>query len=291
MTRNRLDQTTWQALVELDPAPADLDAAQTMRADQSLARILLADRLAPDTKNFVWQGSRRWRRVAILGALAVVTTVGLVGAQLLSAGTPAYATWTATPHRPTAPQELAATTTCRDSLLASIEETPETDPTGVTRAGLLRASAVLAEQRGDWTLVVLGDNAGLDASCVTQDDAGTPSQNSWAGFGYRDPLDLQPHDIFVSMGGTGGSTNNLMSVLIGFVGSEVSGITVHTKEHDEVTATVANGHVAAWWPGPKWVSVSDPQLGTTVDATVTYADGTSEVRRLDTGPNPGSKGG
>ena len=286
MTRNSLDDTTRQAFLGLDPAPADLDAAEMKRADDSLARILTADLDVPPIGGSVPSRPRRMRRVALLGAAAVVAAVAVVGTQLLGGGSPAYASWTATPHQPTTSQAVAATTACRESLLSSYEDTPQSDPGGVTRAALRQASAVLAEQRGDWTLVVLGDGGGLDASCVTQNDDGAPSDNSFAASGYRDPLNLGPRDIFVSSGGSGGSTNNLMSVLIGFVGTDVTGVTVHTTEDGEVAATVANGHVAGWWPGPSGVSVSDPQLGTAVDATVTYSDGTTEERRLDVGPNP-----
>jgi hypothetical protein len=287
MTRNLLDDTTRQALIGLDPAPADLDAAAMKRADESLARILTADLDGPPISGFVPSGSLRMRRIALLGAVALVAAVAVVGTQLFGGGSPAYASWTATPRQPTASQEIAASTACRASLLASLEETPQSDPGGVTRTALRRASTVLAEQRGDWTLVVLGDGGGLDASCVTQDDAGASTDNSWEASGYRESLNLGPRDILVSRGGTGGSRNNLMSVLIGFVGTNVRGVTVHTAEHDEVTATVTNGRVAAWWPGPRGVSVSDPHLGTAVDATVTYSDGTTEERRLDIGPNPG----
>ena len=287
MTRNLLDDTTRQALIGLDPAPADLDAADMKRADESLTRILTTDLDEPPISGFVPPVPRRMRRVALLGAVAMVAAVAIVGTQLFGGGSPAYASWTATPHQPTASQEVSAATACRESLLASLEETPQSDPGGVTRTALRRASTVLAEQRGDWTLVVLGDSSGLDASCVTQDDDGAASDNSFEASGYRESLDLGPRDIFVSSGGTGGSRNNLISVLIGFVGTDVTGVTVHTPEHDEVTATVANGHVAAWWPGPRGVSVSDPQLGTAVNATVTYSDGTTEERRLDIGPNLG----
>lgn len=283
MTRNDLDDRTRQALLESDPAPTQFGSAERRRADHSLAWILDSDREPQGPSDLVRPKPRRMRRVALVGALAIVATLGILGAQLIGGGEPAYATWTATPHTPSAPQELVATNACRGSLLDSLQDTPESDPGGVTRRALRQSTAVLAEQRGDWTLVVLGD--GLDASCVTQDKGG-PTANSWESSAYRESLKLGPRDVFVTSGGTGGSRNNLLSVLIGFPGADVTGISVHTTEHGEVTATVANGHVAAWWPGPTGMSVSDPSLGTTVDATVTYSDGTSEERRLDLGPNP-----
>ena len=286
MTRNLLDDTTRQALLGLDPGAAELDAAEVTRADATLARILTADLKVLPISGSVPPHPRRMRRVALLGAAAMVAAVAVVGTELLGGGSPAYASWTATPHQPTTSQQIAAATACRESLLASYADTPPRDPGGLTRNALRRASAVLAEQRGDWTLVVLGDRGGLDASCVVQDDNGSATDKSWEASGYRESLDPGPRDIFVSSGGTGGSRNNLLSVLIGFVGTDVTGVTVHTAEND-VTATVENGHVAAWWPGPRGVSVTDPQLGTTVNATVTYSDGTTEERRLDVGPNPG----
>lgn len=287
MTRTDLDETTRQALIDMDPAPIVMHGAAKRQADQTLARILATPRTARQGPNALRTAPRPARRVVFIGAATIATTAVVVGAQLISgSGNPAYATWTATPQHPSVTKEAAATDTCRSSLLKSLEATPQSDPNGVSRRALKGASALLSEQRGDWTLVVLGDSGGLDASCVTQTSSST-SDNSFSAVAYRDSVHLGPRDVLVTNGGSGGSTNSLMSVLIGFVGTDVTDVTVHTPDHGDVTATVTNGRVAAWWPGPTGVSVSNPAgAATAADTTLSYSDGTSEERRLDVGPNP-----
>jgi hypothetical protein len=282
MTRNDLDVTTRQALLDMDPAPVALDTAAKLRADESLSRILATEPSAPRAGDWARTRPGPVRKVVLIGAATIVTTAVAVSSQLVGDGNPAYATWTATPHKATPTHETVATDACRDSLLDSLDATPQIDPTGVTRHALHSASTVLAEQRGDWTLVVLADRGGLDASCVTQDDGG-PLTNSFSAVAYRDSVHLGPRDVLVTNGGTGGSKDNLISVLIGFVGTDVTGVTIHTAEHGDVTATVTNGRVAAWWPGPTGVSVSDPRLGTAASTTISYSDGTTQTRQLDVG--------
>ncbi len=291
MTRNLLDDTTRQALLGLDPGAAELDTAEMKRADATLARILTADPKVLPLGGPVPPRPRRMRRVALLGAAATVAAVAVVGTELIGGGSPPYASWTATPHQPTtSPADRRGHRLPRVAAGLVRGHPPkrpgQRDP---HRAAPGFCSPRRATRRLD------PGGAGrqrrtrrfLSSSKTTTAPLPTTPQGS---SGYRESLNLRPRDILVSSGGTGGSRNNLMSVLIGFVGTDVTGVTVHTAEHDDVTATVENGHVAAWWPGPRAVSVTDPQLGTTVNATVTYSDGTTEERRLDVGPNPGEWG-
>ena len=266
-----LDPVTRDALTGLDPAPRTLDAAQQARADATLARILDGPP-APEVTPAAPPVRRRGPRLAVVGGLATAVTVGIVGVQVLQGGDTAYATWTATPSPPTTPQELEASDACRDSLAESLVGEDGTDPTGVTENRIRRAGVVLAERRGDWTLVVLGDDGGLDASCVTQDG------RLFGGVGFGSmgvsPLtDAQGREILVTSGGAGGSSGEMMTVLFGLAGPEVESVIVHTPDHGDVAATVSEGHLAAWWPGP--VDPDGASPGFAPPATVTYTDGTS----------------
>ncbi|WP_404349061.1 hypothetical protein LG324_14665 [Phycicoccus jejuensis] len=280
MSRSDLDATTRAALTALDPAPRELDPAQQRRAAATLERVLAAPpapvppRPAPRR--------RTGRRLALTGALAAATTVvGVVGAQVLTGGDSAYATWTATPHRPTTPEQLAAADDCRDSLVDTLQGDGP-DPTGVSRSTIERAPVVAAEQRGAWTLVVLGDDRGFDATCITEDRFLGGTEFGSMGYGPGSPIP-GPREVAVTSGGSGGSSGRMVSVLVGLVGPQVAAVTVHTPDHGDVVATVAGGHLAAWWPGPVGVTPDDPALDTTPPATVTYTDGSTREVRLGVG--------
>ncbi|QKE84320.1 hypothetical protein [Arthrobacter sp. NEB 688] len=283
MSRTDLDATTRAALTALDPAPRDLDDGQRARAAATLERVLAAP---PAPSAAPAPPARRrptGRRLALTGVAAAATAVvGVVGVQVLDGGDTAYATWTATPHRPTTPEQLAATDECRDSLTDTLRG-DGLDPTGLSRSTIERAGAVLTEQRGAWTLVVLGDDRGFDATCITE-DAGLLGGSAFGSMGYAtDAPALGDRDVLVTSGGSGGSSDRMVSVLVGLVGPEVAAVTVHTPEHGDVVATVADGHLAAWWPGPVGVGPDDPSLDTTPPATVTYTDGTRREVRLGVG--------
>ncbi len=280
MSRSDLDATTRAALTALDPAPRELDDAQQRRAAATLERVLAAPpapvppRPAPRR--------RTGRRLALTGAAAAATAVvGLVGVQALGGGDSAYATWTATPHRPTTPEQLAAADDCRDSLVDSLRSDGP-DPTGVSRGTIERAPVVASEQRGAWTLVVLGDDRGFDATCISEDRL--LGGSAFGSMGYAtDAPTVGERDVLVTSGGSGGSSGRMVSVLVGLVGPQVAGVTVHTPDHGDVVATVAAGHLAAWWPGPVGVTPDDPILDTTPPATVTYTDGSTREVRLGVG--------
>ncbi|QIM20493.1 hypothetical protein G7075_03960 [Phycicoccus sp. HDW14] len=286
MSRTDLDPTTTRALSALDPSPARaLSASEQQGADALLARILATPTTGEDARPTPTASRRTARRLAVVGGLAAASTAGIVAVQVLGGGDSAYATWTATPHRPTTPEQLAAADSCRDSLSDSLSGGPEGDPTGVTHAVVARAGVVLSEQRGDWTLVVLGDRQGFDATCIT-DDPGLlgGSGSAFGSMGYATGgTDVGAREVLVTSGGSGGSSDHLVSVLVGLVGPEVAAVTIHTPEHGDVVATVGAGHLAAWWPGPTGVGLEDPSLDTTPPATVTYKDGTSAHVRLGVG--------
>jgi len=289
MTHSDLNPRTVQALLDLNPAPAStLTAGERRRAAATLEHILTG----PDHTGTLGRGTAgrpprarapRTRRLALLGAATLVVTTAAVGAQVLGGGNTAYATWTATPDRPASSQEARAATACRDSLTGSLNVTPQSDPDALLRRSLPNAAPLVAEQRGHWTLVVLGDGRGLDAACLTETRTDGPSHSSFSAVAYRAGVALAPRDVLVTNGGTGGSADHLISLLIGYVGKDITALTVHTAEHGPVTATVDNGRVAAWWPGPEGIDVTDPRLTTTAEVTITYTDDTTQDRQLNVG--------
>jgi hypothetical protein len=71
-----------------------------------------------------------------------------------------------------------------------------------------------------------------------------------------------------------GEDEEWVSSVDGHVGSDVTGVTVHTPIGTDVEASVANGRFAAWWPSAK-PSSENPEVMGTWTYTVTLADGTT----------------
>ena len=66
-----------------------------------------------------------------------------------------------------------------------------------------------------------------------------------------------------------------ISLAAGFAGPQVAGITVDTESHGVVTASVAGGRFALWFPG------DELENRTTIPAQVTYADGSTATVNLE----------
>ncbi|MGG5257381.1 hypothetical protein [Phycicoccus avicenniae] len=276
MSRTDLDPTTTRALSALDPAPArPLTGDEAARAEDLLARIVAAPAVddgphpAPPTRR------RTRRRLAVVGGLAAASAVGIVGVQLLTGGDTAYATWTAVPHRPTTPEQLAAADACRDSLRDTISD-GGSDPSGVTPAGLDAARLVVAEQRGAWTMVVLGGPPGVEGSCLTRSGPlRAQSTTGYLGTGGTAP---QGREIRLSAWGTSVNGDAAVTEVVGAAGPQVASVVLHSAQRGDVTATVRDGHLLAWWPV---ASDGGPVDDTLPEATVTYTDGSTWRGRLE----------
>ena len=261
MNEHTADTKTTVALRGLDPAPKTaLTEAQRERADATLARILATPSHDPVTAKPDRPGRRRSRLLVPLGL------AGAAGAAIpaLLLGGSAYGTWTATPEPLTAAEATAAAATCRAAL-----EVP--DP---------NTRVLIAERRGEWTHVLLADPTGEGACLMPNDLVGqdVPADRG-AFFGTYDPA-MDPADAptpardriveFVSMEGS--TDEGWFSWTQGYVGSDVTGVTVHTSSGPDVEASVEGGRFAAWWPS---VKQSSDHPAETWSYTVTLADGST----------------
>ncbi|MGL5930060.1 MAG: hypothetical protein ACRCY8_14095 [Dermatophilaceae bacterium] len=292
----RLDPTTTTALTHLDPAPAELDAAQLTREHATLTTILASSRHDNDAR-FVPVPSTRRRtigRAVALGGVAAAATTGIVAAQVIGGSESAYAGWTATPKKPTAQQQAAAAAKCRQDNVESAEAGARYRAASEEAAGsseiplrdqltwINKSQVALAEQRGPWSLVVLS-GTGFEAICL--DGGPDADEDSEAGgartySGEAEPLD--PRRIEVAGGGIsdGPGGENIVHEY-GRVGSDVERITIRTTNRGDVIATVANGYFAAWWPVGDIPDVEAVRLVDTAEAVITYTDGTQRVKSLD----------
>ena len=266
------DTMTDAALRDLDPAPATtLTNAERERADATFARILATPN-HDDISEAPGQPRRRWNRL-----LLPVGLVGAAGAAVpaLMLGGSAFGSWTPTPEPLTGIAVTEAATACRAAL-------------GVPDQG---ERVVIAERRGRWTYVLLaGPQA--EATClmpeglVDQEDPASDTREGFMGSYTSDPGEAPTlaRSGIIGYGADGsvptdglwdfGDDEEWVTHVEGYVGSDVTGVTVHTPIGTDVQASVANGRFAAWWPSAKPSSENLEVMGAWT-YTVTLADGTT----------------
>lgn len=262
MNKSTID-TLAAALRDLDPAPkAALTEAERQHADDTFVRVIATPHDDPAT---VEPGRSRRRRLRLLAPVGVLGAVGAAAAALLFGGGSAFASWTSTPEPLTSAEASAAASTCRANF-------------GMAATG---ATTLVAEQRGKWTYVLVSGPM-AEASCLMPHDlVGRQVLGSYD----TDPPDAPTvaPDLIVETGSAQTSIDegwlrddSWLSLTYGYVGSDVTGVTVHTPLGFDVEASVDKGRFAAWWP-------SDPPSSKNLDVmgawsyTVTLADGTTRA--------------
>jgi hypothetical protein len=270
MNEHAVDTMTTAALRDLDPAPTTvLTQAERERADATFARILATPR-----HDRVPEGSDRPRRRRLLVRVGLVGIAGAAVSALLLGGAPAFASWTPTPSPLTAAASTEAATTCRAAL-----EVPDQGE-----------RVVIAERRGGWTYVLIAGPQAQGACLMPDDLVGQerPADQKHKGFfgTYdRNPADAPAvtRDRIVETDSMQGSVphpgrlpftsdDGWFNWTQGYVGSDVTGVTVRPPVGPDVEASVANGRFAAWWPSGRPSSENLEAMGPWT-YTVTLADG------------------
>jgi hypothetical protein len=271
MNKRTVDTMT-TALRDLDPAPATaLTEAERERADATLARIL-----ATPCDDQVPEESGRPRRRRRLVSLGLLGAAGVAFPALLLGGGSAFASWTAKPETLMGAAATEAATTCRAAL-------------GVPDRG---ERVVSAERRGDWTYVLL-TGPGAEAACLMRDSLlGRRDPVGDKGEGFFGTFDTDPveapalaRDRIDETESTEGSVptpsrwpfrsgEGWFTWVRGYVGSDVTGVTVHPPVGPDVEASVANGRFAAWWPSGR-PSSKNPEVMGAWTYTVTLVDGST----------------
>jgi hypothetical protein len=274
MNKHTVDTMITAALRDLDPAPTTaLTDEELERADATLARILAIpshDQVPEES------GRPRRRRSRLLVPVGLVGAASAAVPALLLSGGSAFASWTPKPEPLTAAAATEAATTCRAAL-----QVPDQGE-----------RVVIAEQRGGWTYVLI---AGPEAEgvCLMPDDLvghQDPAKHKEEGFfgGYTtDPVEAPTpaRDRIVETESMAGSVptpgpglfsndEGWFSSVEGYVGSDVTGVTVHTPVGTDVEASVARGRFAAWWPSDQPSSENLEVMGAWT-YTVTLADGST----------------
>lgn len=278
MNKKTFDVMTTTALRELDPASTTLlTDAESDRAEATLERILAA----PSQEHVPGQSdrTRRGRRRRLVPVGLAGAAAGAAVPALLLAGGSAFASWTPTPEDLTATAETEAAATCRSAL-------------GLHELG---DQVVNAERRGGWTYILIAGPKS-EAACLMQNDlVGQQIPRDRAReagfFGTYDPDAVEAptvaSDRMVETEAMQGSVpapgpwpwpfrgdDGFFTWVGGYVGSDVTGVTVHPPTGPDVVASVENGRFAAWWPSDQPSSESTEVMGPWT-YTVTLADGST----------------
>jgi hypothetical protein len=246
---------------------AALDPARDLRApgtpdDEALQAILGTARRATPI--------RRSPRPAVLAGAAAAAVVAVAGvATVWWPGSPAaYASWTAVPTTLSAADTAARAAACDTTAhkITEGEDGPHVDDVPIR--------PVLAEQRGDYTYVLLVGEGASGECLVTAQAGGATDVVGGDAVLASVPAAPGPRDVTTRGSGTaswsaGDTGDGALTSAYGRVGADVEAVTLTLTSGERVQATVSDGWWAVWAPGE--ASLQDT-------AKITFTDGgTAEV--------------
>ena len=267
MNPHIIDPDTDTRLRALDAAPVG-EPIDGQRRASTLTTILASDPglPAPTPKVAPARGRRALRWVALPGA-AAAATAGVLALQGLVGPDQAWASWTPTPEAVSATDLAKVSDACRAQVsdaqpdAQDIPEgvpTPQLDPQALT--------ALVSERRGTWVFVTLtatsSDGVHWSATCLADLPSGSTEDPQdvtiglAGGGGWAPPqgAELVEGSMSSFAPATGplaflpGGPDNPASATDGWVGPDVTGVTIHAGDLT-VEATLKDGRYAAWWPG------------------------------------------
>jgi hypothetical protein len=245
IARKLTDRQIDAALLRLDAAEtsADIDVGADARAGRILDHVLAApfapevSRRAPSAGGYRRQVVRR--AVAVGGVAAAIALVSVAVPHLVGGDQIA---WSAVPQSLPAGDAREAQQACIAAVLD--------DPSPVEGVDQSRMRPVITEARGSLVLVYLTDRAASpsESTCYVRDGRVEGMTGSLATPQSPPAPPVPANSILVGLGAMSSTPSGSIRGVTGRVGSEVVGVVFHTVAKGPVTATVRNGHVAAWWP-------------------------------------------
>jgi len=242
------------------------------------AEALVRARASCEQARAAEAGARRGRRVRrLVAAAAAAAAVGAGAVLWPGSSQSAFASWTPTAAVATTAQVDAAQVRC-DAVLANATKTIAADeekfgvrlPNAPTSAAQLAGrTALLAEQRGDFTFV-LSTNGTWTVGCLAAPGVSEAMTEAEVVDLSLRPATLAAEGIDTLGGGGEGVPGGTSAALAyGRVGELVAAVDVTTADGRTVHATVADGYWSAWWPAADDQRMGDAQV------TVGLVDGTS----------------
>lgn len=253
--------------------PDELDLVRSYRSDipgpstdaWARARAALAEVSESASRRVDDKPRGRRRRRLTIGALGAASgAAALVSVLVLGGSATAFAGWNATPSYPTAEQTAATQVSCQASL-----------PDALAQGSW---NQVATDVRGPYTMAVYESGTTL-ASCLfgpsfTSVQAESLTSDSAMASAAGGPAPASPSGNLLS----GGDIEQLLVSQVSQAGNgpytvaegrldeqTVSAVTLVLSDGEDVTATIGNGWLVAWWPGGESVTA----------AQITFASGTT----------------
>ena len=222
-----------------------------------------------DRVGFEAGSPQRSRRPLVFGlsGLGAVSAAGAAVAVLSVSGgaSTAFAGWTAHPGTPTAAQLAAANSYCTSNM------------------GFPGLPLQLSEQRGPFTAEIFS-NASENDFCMV----GPAFENS-SGFETSSPVQVPSGQLHFWAAHTFANGGQPYGTAIAQAADDVSAVVLTLDDGTQVTATLQNGWVVAWWPGSQ--ELASAQL-TTPSGTQTQTFSRCDVYNCDGGgAHGGARGG
>lgn len=232
------------------------------RAQATLRQILTTPATQPV------RGPKRWGpRLAIGTGLVAAATAAAVLLPSALGGDQAFATWTGTPSGLSGSARTDASNACRGNSKSGHPD---------YNNQLATASTAIAERRGEWSLVVLADQRGFAAVCIT-DRSKHLFREQFGAIGTTPAAVLPAARALTPITlGTGSIGGHDLSVATGSAGREVTAVSYVSASHGKVAASVNAGQFALWFPGDELLHAN--RSG--VPVQVTYRDGSAATIRL-----------
>jgi len=243
-------------LKRLDVAsPEPLNPVAQRRAQARMEQIIATDRTAASAQAGRPRRSA-WPRPAVaFTSLAAVAAFAIAAGVTLTPSGDAYASWTAVAEPVTEAETALAAGACVAH----------------------RENVILAERRGEWVAIAAEDPSPGFAMCLVHlpvgaAAAGETHRGVGGGRGavpaageFTDGAISETRDPgFLGLGGS-----PVVAFNIGYVGPDVTAVTITTADGDRVEATVENGRFLAWWPGTAFGDRTEGNGGPAPDLTYT----------------------
>lgn len=279
MSDRRLDEV----LATLDPAETDraLDVASDAGAQALLRRVVATSAGEPlAVSGGTLQGRRRpvARRVVAVGSVAAALAVGSIVAPKLFGASSALA-WSATPQTVSAEQAREAQEACDASIRDSQEHAAGLDLPAEQRPVRTELRPVITELRGSLVLVYATDSrpAPSQVTCYVRDGAVVASGGSVATPSSVPLPPVAADSLHGDLGAVYSTSGGSIRGVTGTVGWDVVAVELDSVARGPVTATVKDGHFAAWWPdAPTSEAKENAATGPEITgATVTLRDGST----------------
>lgn len=214
---------------------------------------------------------RSWHPRLVLGG-GVTAVAGTVTAVLSLAGgaTPAFAGWSPQPTQPSRAQLQAAQSYCAANI---------PDPSTTTQQAV--------DNRGPYTIIVYAGSA--TATQTYNFCTYGPGLDNGSGWTSSPPVTPSAGRLFLWADHTGTSDGQDYGTMIAQAGAGVRGARLTLTDGSQVTATVHNGWVIAWWPGSG--HVASAQLTTPTGTQTQTFNYPCDVHSCTGGPHGGAPNG